>query len=154
MHQDKPFDEGLWVWGTQADRPRLLHTMIRVRDLEASLKFYCEGLGMQVLSEFNSEQGRFSLRFLSYTDFAGGPAIELTHNWDQGEPYTHGSGFGHVAIGVPDIEAACAKAQAAGGTVTVAPKHMVPGAPKLAFVKDPDGYPIEFIQIRRDGGVP
>lgn len=148
MHQDKQLDERLWAWGSQADQPRLLHTMIRVRNLDVSLKFYCEGLGLRVISEFNSEQGRFSLRFLSYTDFANGPAIELTHNWDQAEGYTHGTGYGHVAIGVPDIEAACARAEAAGGVVTVAPKLMVAGGPKLAFVKDPDGYPIELIQTR------
>lgn len=145
---DTKLDESLWVWGTKAAEPRLLHTMVRVRDLDKSLKFYCEGLGMRVLSAFDSEQGRFSLRFLSYTDFAGGPAIELTYNWDKAEDYTHGSGYGHVAIGVPDIHAACKKLEEAGGTVTTPPKHMVPGAPALAFVKDPDGYSIELIQTR------
>ena len=145
---DTKLDESLWVWGTSATEPRLLHTMVRVRDLDRSLKFYCDGLGMRVLSRFDSEQGRFSLRFLSFTDFASGPAIELTHNWDQAEDYTHGSGYGHIAIGVPDIHAACKRLAEAGGTVTTPPKHMVPGAPALAFVKDPDGYPIELIQTR------
>jgi lactoylglutathione lyase len=141
-------DEKLWVWGANATEPRLLHTMVRVRDLDRSLKFYCDGLGMRVLSAFDSEQGRFSLRFVSFTDFASGPAIELTHNWDKAEDYTHGSGYGHIAIGVPDIHAACKRLEAAGGTVTTEPKHMVAGAPALAFVKDPDGYSIELIQTR------
>jgi len=145
---DTKLDESLWVWGSEATEKRLLHTMIRVRDLDRSLKFYCEGLGMRVLSAFDSEQGRFSLRFVSFTDFGSGPAIELTHNWDKTGDYTHGSGYGHIAIGVPDIHAACRKLEAAGGTVTTQPKHMVPGAPALAFVKDPDGYSIELIQTR------
>src|SRR5438876_12438762 len=94
---DTKLDESLWVWGSEATEKRLLHTMIRVRDLDRSLKFYCEGLGMRVLSAFDSEQGRFSLRFVSFTDFASGPAIELTHNWDKTEDYTQGSGYGHIA---------------------------------------------------------
>ncbi|MFL7962149.1 lactoylglutathione lyase [Pseudomonas kielensis] len=143
---DKTVDGSLWVWGANATQPRLLHSMIRVRDLAKSLDFYCEGLGMAPISRFDSEQGRFSLVFLSYTDFASGPAIELTHNWDQPDDYTHGSGFGHLAIGVPDIHAMCRKLEAHGGTVSTAPKIMVPGAPALAFVKDPDGYSIELIQ--------
>lgn len=139
-------DESLWVWGTDAVQPRLLHTMIRVRDLAKSLDFYCEGLGMAPISRYDSEQGCFTLVFLSFTDFANGPAIELTHNWGQPDDYTHGNGYGHIAIGVPDIHAMCAKLQAHGGVVTTAPKMMVPGAPALAFVKDPDGYAIELIQ--------
>ena len=141
-------DKSLWVWGSEETKPRLLHTMIRVRNLDASLKFYCEGLGMHQLSRFDSEQGRFTLMFLSFTDFDSGPAIELTHNWDQGENYSHGSGYGHVAIGVPDIDRMCDHLEKFGGTCTLRPKKMVPGAPALAFVKDPDGYPIELIQNR------
>jgi lactoylglutathione lyase len=143
---DPRLDPSLWVWGTHEEQPRLLHAMVRVRQLDVALKFYCDGLGMRVISSFDSEQGRFSLRFLSFTDFASGPAIELTHNWDRTEDYTHGSGYGHIAIGIPDIHAACKRLEAAGGTITVQPKHMVPGAPALAFVKDPDGYAIELIQ--------
>jgi lactoylglutathione lyase len=139
-------DKDLWVWGDDATKPRLLHSMIRVRDLDKSLKFYCQGLGMAPISRFDSEQGRFSLLFLSFTDFASGPAIELTYNWDQPEDYSHGTGFGHIAIGVPDIQGMCDHLAAHGGTVTTAPKKMVAGAPHLAFVKDPDGYSIELIQ--------
>lgn len=139
-------DERLWVWGANAVEPRLLHTMIRVRNLDKSLMFYCDGLGMEPISRFDSEQGRFSLVFLSFTSFASGPAIELTHNWDQPDDYTHGNGYGHIAIGVPDIHGMCRKLEACGGVITTAPKHMVPGAPALAFVKDPDGYAVELIQ--------
>ena len=141
-------DETLWVWGTHEAKPRLLHSMIRIRDLDRSLKFYCDGLGMSVLSRFDSEQGRFTLVFISYTDFSNGPAIELTYNWDAVDDYSHGSGFGHVAIGVPDIRATCDRLEQFGGTVSLQPKQMVAGAPELAFVKDPDGYAIELIQTR------
>jgi lactoylglutathione lyase len=141
-------DESLWVWGSSETKPRLLHTMIRVRDLQAALKFYCDGLGMKVLSRFDSEQGRFTLMFLSFTDFDGGAAIELTHNWDKADEYTHGSGYGHVSVGAPDIAALCDRLEDHGGVVTVRPKHMVPGGPALAFVKDPDGYAVELIQTR------
>jgi len=139
-------DSSLWVWGANAIRPRLLHSMLRVKNLDASIKFYCQGLGMHEISRFESEQGRFTLLFLSYTDFASGPAIELTYNWDQADDYSHGTGFGHLAVGVPDIQGMCDRLAAHGGTVTTAPKKMLEGAPHLAFVKDPDGYSIELIQ--------
>lgn len=148
QHEPTAPDPDLWAWGWAATAPRLLHTMLRVRDLERALTFYCEGLGMQVISAFDSEPGRFSLRFVAYADFATGPAIELTHNWDRIEPYTHGSGYGHIAIGVPDIHAMCARLVTAGGTVTTPPRCMVPGAPALALVQDPDGHAIELIQTR------
>lgn len=143
---EKEIEESLWVWGSEETEPRLLHTMLRVRNLDESMRFYCEGLGMKELQRFDSEQGRFTLVFLSYTGFADGPAIELTYNWDAPAEYTHGSGYGHIAVGVPNIEAACARLEEYGGTITLHPKHMVPGAPALAFVRDPDGYSIELIQ--------
>ena len=96
----------LWAWGEDADRPRVLHSMIRVRDVDASLRFYCDGLGMTLLDRYDFEQGRFSILFLSYAGYRDGPAaIELTCNWDQDEAYSHGSGYGHVAIGVLDVAA-------------------------------------------------
>jgi lactoylglutathione lyase len=139
-------DDNLWIWGKHETQPRLLHAMIRVRDLDRSLKFYCDGLGMSVLSRFDSEQGRFTLVFVSYTGFADGPAIELTHNWDTSEDYSHGSGYGHVAVGVPDIHMMCDKLEGMGAKVSLRPKRIVEGAPELAFVKDPDGYAVELIQ--------
>jgi lactoylglutathione lyase len=135
-----------WEWGSSATAPRLLHSMIRVADLERSLDFYCAKLGMSILSRVDIEAGRFSIVFVSFgTDYYSG-AIELTHNWDQTDGYSHGSGYGHVAIGVPDIFATCEQLAAAGVEVTVQPKRLLPDAPALAFVKDPDGYAIELIQ--------
>lgn len=140
----------LWVWGTVEERPRLLHSMIRVRNVDAALRFYCEGLGMTLLDRHDFEQARFSILFLSFAGYRDGPAaIELTYNWDQAEDYTHGSGYGHIAIGVPDVEATYARLADFGGQQASAPRAMMEGAPKLAFVKDPDGYAIELIQIRR-----
>lgn len=141
-------DESLWIWGMHETKPRILHSMIRVRDLDRSLKFYCDGLGMRLMNRFDSEKGRFSLLFISYTEFAEGPAIELTYNWDVVEDYSHGGGFGHIAIGVPNIHAMCDRLEQFGGNVSLRPKTMVDGAPEIAFVKDPDGYAIELIQTR------
>src|SRR5271154_2177378 len=94
----------LWVWGVDAERPRLLHSMIRVRDVDASLRFYRDGIGMRVLDRYDFEEHKFSILFLSFDDYDAGPAIELTYNWGVEEPYSHGSGYGHVALGVPDVE--------------------------------------------------
>ncbi|MES2272258.1 MAG: VOC family protein [Pseudomonadota bacterium] len=140
----------LWVWGEDAATPRLLHTMIRVRDIDAALRFYCDGLGMQKLDRYDFEQGRFSIIFLSYSGYRDGQAaLELTYNWDQDAEYTHGSGYGHIAIGVPDVSAMWKRLGDFGGRLGTAPKSMLAGAPQLAFVYDPDGYAIELIQINR-----
>lgn len=140
----------LWVWGEGAEQPRILHTMIRVRDVDASLRFYRDGLGMNVLDRYDFEKGRFSIIFLSYAGYRDGPAaLELTYNWDRTENYSHGSGYGHIAIGVPDVNAMYDRLPNYGGKQGSAPKSMLPGAPQLAFVQDPDGYAIELIQIRR-----
>ncbi|HKY19850.1 MAG TPA: VOC family protein [Vicinamibacterales bacterium] len=140
----------LWVWGESDAAPRVLHSMIRVSNLDSSLRFYRDGLGMQVLNRYDFEKGRFSIVFLSFAGYRDGPAaLELTHNWDAAEAYTHGSGYGHVAIGVPDIAGMYARLAEYGGTQVTAPKQMVEGAPALAFVKDPDGYSIELIQTHR-----
>lgn len=149
MSADEAVDP-FWVWGEDAERPRILHSMIRVRDVDASLRFYRDGLGMEVLDRYDFEQGRFSILFLSYAGYREGPAaLELTYNWDQDTDYGHGSGYGHVAIGVPDVSAMYARLADYGGQQASPPKSMMAGAPELAFVKDPDGYAIELIQIRR-----
>jgi lactoylglutathione lyase len=149
MNADTAIDP-LWVWGDAADQPRLLHSMIRVRDVDAALRFYRDGLGMTLLDRYDFEKGRFSILFLSFAGYRDGPAaIELTYNWDQAEDYSHGSGYGHVAIGVPDIAATFERLAEYGGSHVSPPKQMMEGAPKLALVKDPDGYTIELIQIRR-----
>ena len=150
---DKPErsnDDALWAWGANAERPRMLHSMIRVRDVEKSLHFYVDGLGMKLLDRYDIEQGRFSILFLSYGDYDDSPAIELTYNWDKNEDYTHGNGYGHIAIGVPDIEGTYHRLASFGGTLSTPPKRLMPGAPQLCFVKDPDGYAIELIETKRN----
>lgn len=140
----------LWVWGEEGNRPRLLHTMIRVRDIDASLRFYCDGLGMRVLDRYDIDAGRFSILFLSFAGYRDGEAaIELTWNWDQTEDYSHGTGYGHIAIGVPDVRSTWERLARFGGTQRTAPKTIMPGAPQLAFIADPDGYAVELIQINR-----
>lgn len=149
MADDKAIDP-LWVWGEDADKPRLLHSMLRVRDVDATLRFYCDGLGMTLLDRYDFEAARFSILFLSYAGYRDGQAaIELTYNWDQDGDYTHGSGYGHIAIGVPDVGAMWSRLADYGGRQGTAPKTMMPGAPELAFVYDPDGYAIELIQTKR-----
>jgi len=150
MSQGQDRIDPLWVWGEDATAPRVLHTMFRVRDVDASLRFYCDGLGMCLLDRYDFESGRFSILFLSYAGYRDGEAaLELTYNWDQTEDYSHGSGYGHIAIGVPDVAAMWNRLPEFGGRQGTAPKTMMPGAPQLAFVYDPDGYAIELIQINR-----
>lgn len=124
---------------------RILHTMIRVGDLERSLAFYTEVLGMTLLRRQEYPEGRFTLAFVGYGPESDGAALELTHNWDTGT-YDLGSGFGHVAIEVPDASAACADIKRRGGAVIREAGPMKHGTTVIAFVQDPDGYKIELIQ--------
>jgi lactoylglutathione lyase len=124
---------------------RILHTMIRVGDLERSLSFYTEALGMTVLRRTDYPGGRFTLAFVGYGDESESAVIELTHNWDTAG-YDLGNGFGHIAVGVDDIGAACERVREHGGRVTREPGPMKHGATVIAFVEDPDGYKIEFIE--------
>lgn len=123
----------------------LLHTMIRVNDLEASLRFYCDRLGMKLLRKHDFPGGRFTLAFVGYGDEASHTVVELTYNWDTHE-YDIGSGFGHLAIGVPDIYAACERLRAAGVKIVREPGPMKHGSTEIAFIEDPSGYRIELIQ--------
>lgn len=125
---------------------RLLHTMIRVMDLEKSLDFYSRLLGMKVLRRKDYESGRFTLAFVGYGDETEGTVIELTHNWDQKEPYVIGSAFGHLAIGVPDIHGTCRRLEAEGVKIPRPPGPMKHGGSVIAFIEDPDGYKIELIE--------
>lgn len=125
---------------------RLLHTMIRVLDLEKSIRFYTELLGMRLLRRNDYEGGRFTLAFVGFGDESDTAVLELTHNWDQKEPYEIGSGFGHLAIGVADIYAACDALRAAGVKIAREPGPMKHGSTVIAFVEDPDGYKIELIE--------
>ena len=125
---------------------RLLHTMIRVLDLEKSIDFYTRLLGMTLLRRKDYESGRFTLAFVGYGDESQNSAIELTHNWDQAAPYTIGSGFGHLAIGLRDITAACERLAKAGVKIPRPPGPMKHGGSVIAFIEDPDGYKIELIE--------
>jgi lactoylglutathione lyase len=124
---------------------RLLHTMIRVGDLERSIEFYTEALGMTLLRRKDYPGGRFTLAFVGYGEEASSAVIELTHNWDTAS-YDLGEGFGHIAVGTDDIVAACERVRRCGGRVTREPGPMKHGSTVIAFVKDPDGYSIEFIE--------
>ena len=129
---------------------RLLHTMIRVGDLEKSLAFYTDVLGMRLLRRKDDPDGRFTLAFVGYQDEDEGAVLELTHNWDT-PSYDLGNGYGHVAIEVDDAYAACEKIKAKGGNVVREAGPMMHGHTVIAFVEDPDGYKIELIQ--REGRV-
>lgn len=128
------------------DGARLLHTMIRVKDLDASLDFYTRLLGMKTLRKNDYPGGRFTLAFVGYGDEDSNTVVELTHNWDQEEPYELGAGFGHLAIGVPDIYGTCEQLAAEGVNIPRPPGPMKHGTTVIAFVEDPDGYKVELIE--------
>ena len=129
-----------------ADKARLLHTMIRVRDLDASLNFYTKLLGMNLLRKRDYPTGKFTLAFVGYGDESSNAVIELTHNWDQKDPYALGTAFGHLAIAVPDVYKACEQLAAAGVKVPRPAGPMAHGGSVIAFIEDPDGYRIELIE--------
>ena len=126
---------------------RMLHTMIRVGDLERSLRFYCELLGMQLLRRKEYPAGRFTLAFVGYGAEDTNTVVELTHNWDT-DHYELGTGFGHLALGVDDLYATCDALRARGARIVREPGPMKHGGSQLAFLEDPDGYRIELIQLR------
>jgi lactoylglutathione lyase len=125
---------------------RLLHTMVRVKDQDQSIDFYTRLLGMKVLRQKDYEGGRFTNTFVGYGDESEHAVLELTFNWDQEEPYSHGSGYGHIALGVPDISATCDQLRQEGATITREPGPMKHGTTVIAFIEDPDGYKIELIE--------
>jgi lactoylglutathione lyase len=126
---------------------RILHTMLRVVDLEKSLAFYTEVLGMKLLRRNDYPEGKFTLAFVGYGDESDGAVIELTHNWGV-ESYELGNAYGHIAIEVPDAYAACAAIKQRGGKVVREAGPMKHGSTVIAFVDDPDGYKIELIQTK------
>jgi lactoylglutathione lyase len=126
---------------------RILHTMLRVADLEKSLAFYTEVLGMKLLRRNDYPEGKFTLAFVGYGDESAGAVIELTHNWGV-ESYELGNAYGHIAIEVPDAYAACAAIKQRGGKVVREAGPMKHGSTVIAFVDDPDGYKIELIQTK------
>jgi lactoylglutathione lyase len=126
---------------------RILHTMLRVGDLERSLKFYTEVLGMKVLRRKDYPDGKFTLAFVGYDDEDKEAVLELTHNWGV-EKYELGNAYGHIALQVDDAYRACEDVKKRGGKVTREAGPMKHGTTVIAFVEDPDGYKIEFIQRR------
>ena len=124
---------------------RMLHTMLRVGDLERSVKFYTEVLGMKVLRREDYPDGKFTLAFVGYGSEKDHTVLELTHNWDTGS-YDLGNAFGHVAIEVDNAYEACEDVKKAGGKVVREAGPMKHGTTVIAFIEDPDGYKIEFIQ--------
>lgn len=126
---------------------RYLHTMVRVRDLPAALRFFCDGLGLRELRRRDSEQGRFTLVYLGEQAEGDSPQLELTYNWDQQDPYTVGRSFGHVAYEVDDIYAACRRFIELGYAISRPPRDG-----RMAFVRSPDAISVELLQ--RGEGLP
>ncbi|MCP3700739.1 MAG: lactoylglutathione lyase [Aliivibrio sp.] len=124
---------------------RILHTMIRVGNLDKSIEFYTKVMGMDLLRQNTNEEYKYTLAFLGYGDESQGAVIELTYNWGT-EEYDMGTAFGHIAIGVDDVYQTCDAIKAAGGNVTREAGPVKGGSTHIAFVKDPDGYMIELIQ--------
>ncbi len=125
---------------------RLLHTMLRVGNLEESLKFYTEVLGMRLLRQKDYPEGKFTLAFVGYGDESDTTVLELTYNWGVTE-YNLGDAYGHIAIGVDDIYSTCEEIKARSGKVIREPGPMKHGSTVIAFVQDPDGYKVELIQL-------
>jgi lactoylglutathione lyase len=126
---------------------RMLHTMLRVGDMPRSVKFYTEVLGMKLLRTTDRPEQKYSLAFVGYDDEERSAVLELTYNYGV-ERYELGTAFGHIAIGLPDVKAACERVRKAGGKVTREPGPVKGGTSVIAFVEDPDGYKIEFIERR------
>jgi len=127
---------------------RMLHTMLRVGDLQRSVKFYTEVLGMKLLRTTDRPEQKYSLAFVGYGDESANTVLELTYNYGV-ERYDLGAGFGHIAIEVPDAAKACEAVRAKGGSVTREAGPVKGGSTVIAFVQDPDGYKIEFIERKR-----
>ena len=128
----------------------MLHTMLRVGDLDESIAFYCDILGMNLLRRKDYPGGEFTLAFVGYGEEKDNTVIELTYNWGV-EEYDLGKGYGHIALGVDDIYGTCDRIKAQGGKVSREPGPMKHGSTVIAFVEDPDGYKIELIQLGTQG---
>jgi lactoylglutathione lyase len=127
---------------------RLLHTMLRVGDMERSIAFYTEVLGMTLLRRKDYPEGKFTLAFVGYGDEANNSVLELTHNWDV-DQYELGNGYGHIALEVEDVYKACEDIRNRGGKITREPGPMKHGTSILAFIEDPDGYKVELLSPSR-----
>ncbi|MCH2050985.1 MAG: lactoylglutathione lyase [Trichodesmium sp. ALOHA_ZT_67] len=128
---------------------RLLHTMLRVNNLEKSIEFYCDVLGMKLLRKKDYPGGEFTLAFVGYGDELNHTVLELTYNWDT-DKYDLGNAYGHIALGVDDIYSTCEKIKEQGGKVTREPGPMKHGSTVIAFIEDPNGYKVELIELKSD----
>lgn len=126
---------------------RLMHTMLRVKDLEKSVDFYTRLLGMKLLRRNEFPDGKFTLAFVGYGTEQNNAVIELTYNWDKPEGYELGTAYGHIALGVRDIYGICRELEANGANIPRKPGPMMHGTTNIAFVEDPDGYKIELIDL-------
>ena len=126
---------------------RMMHTMIRVKNLDASIKFYTSLLGMELLRRQDFPEGKFTLAFVGYGPEASNTVVELTFNWDQTDGYQIGTGFGHLALGVRDIYRVCEALEAQGAKIPRRPGPMKHGTTHIAFIEDPDGYRIELVDL-------
>ena len=131
---------------------RILHTMLRVGNLQRSIDYYTQVLGMQLLRTSDNPEYQYTLAFLGFESNPHQAELELTYNYGT-ESYEHGTAYGHLAIGVPDIYAACDKIRTAGGQITREPGPVKGGTSVIAFVVDPDGYKIELIERAHDAGM-
>ncbi|AJC66691.1 lactoylglutathione lyase [Dickeya zeae] len=129
---------------------RLLHTMLRVGDLQRAIDFYTKVLGMRLLRTSDNPEYKYSLAFVGYTEESEGAVIELTYNWGV-DSYDMGTAFGHIALGVDDVAGACERIRLAGGKVTREAGPVKGGTTVIAFVEDPDGYKIELIERSQAG---
>lgn len=125
---------------------RILHTMIRVNDLEESIRFYCDVLGMKLLRKRDYPSGQFTLAFVGYGEESNGAVVELTYNWDT-HRYDLGNAFGHIAVGVDDIYRTCEALRSKGAKIVREPGPMKHGGSSIAFIEDPNGYKIELIDV-------
>ena len=126
---------------------QMMHTMLRVQDLDKSIDFYTRLLGMELLRKTDFPGGKFTLAFVGYGTERSNTVIELTYNWDQEGPYDIGSAYGHIALGVNDIFGICKELEANGAKIPRPPGPMMHGTTNIAFIEDPDGYKVELIDL-------
>lgn len=126
---------------------QLMHTMLRVKDLDKSIDFYTRLLGMKLLRRNDFPEGKFTLAFLGYGPEQTNAVIELTYNWDKPEGYELGTAYGHIALGVRDIHGVCKVLEAEGAKIPRKPGPMMHGTTHIAFIEDPDGYKVELIDL-------
>jgi lactoylglutathione lyase len=136
-----------WLRTKKIEKPMVLHTMLRVKDFDATLRFYVDILGMKVFDKIEITERRATAMFVGFEGLEAGACLELIHPWDSKGAFTPGTGYGHVSVGVPDLLATFAKLESVGTEVIQSPGVVTEGAPFCAFVKDPDGYAVEIVQM-------